>query len=71
MIFAYTVLRPYSFRDFDGKIVISRVCAMKEAQRTTAGHQKGEKYAVDVQIDSEYNQEGTSMSCSPQSRRKF
>lgn len=29
---------------------------MKEAHRTKARHQSGEKYAFDVTIDSEYNQ---------------
>ena len=51
------VSRPDPSRDFDGKIGVWRVFVMKEAQRTTARHQKDEEYAVDFTIDSEYFQE--------------
>ena len=57
VMFICAVSRPDPSRDFDGKIGIWRVCVIKEAQRSTARHKKGEEYAVDVTIDSEYYQE--------------
>jgi hypothetical protein len=44
--------RPDPNHEFDGKIGIWRICSEKVAEKSSRHHQKGDRYQVDVTIDS-------------------